>query len=281
MGVDAVDDQLGKNATSQIPAPRITPEPDAQVEESGSEPEPVVDDGQDGVANRDISIEEKPHKRRFFSERANYWSTIATAFTAVAALAISLYTAVQLNTRADLIVSMPRLIDVRSWGNGRLYITVQPSFFVDEKSDVSTVVSDLKLRILHRDTGEAYPLLWRDNVEYVVDDGSFRQRWASRPGPIVVKAEAPQSPNARFRRLEGNPIKHPGVWDLVLTVDRLEQSSIVVRFCINIDRRTLDRIASPPAQGWSSAVFRSLSNFTTTEQEVSLAECYTEDAAAD
>lgn len=206
----------------------------------------------------------------------NYWATIATAVTAVAALTISLYTAVQLNTRADLIVSMPRVIDVRSYGEGGSYIVVQPSFYVDEKSDVSTVISDLKLTMSHREAGDARKLIWQDNITYEVEGGSFRHRWNSRTGPIVVKAEAPQSPNARFAQPEGNPIRRSGIWDLTLTIDRLEQSPMTIRFCLDIDQVQVDRLLSTPPEGWRSTVFRNPVNFTTTEQETVVTQCYKE-----
>jgi hypothetical protein len=212
------------------------------------------------------------------SDRANYWSTIVSAITAAAALLLSLFTSIQLNTSPDLLVSMPRVVEFRTVAPDQFYVLVQPSFYVNEKSDVSTVVSDLKLAVSLRGTAEGgRSFVWVDSVDTTFDDdGKFLHPWIADPGPVVVPADVPQSPLARFEALEQEGLRSGGTWDLALTIDRLDQSPVRIRFCIDVPQNTLDWVLAPGTEqnSWKSLVFRNPSSFTTSEPEAELGECY-------
>jgi hypothetical protein len=87
--------------------------------------------------------------------RVEITTTILTAITAIAALILSLISTVQLNRRADITLTMPKLIRISQGipalgstaGTLQTAIWIQPTFMVYQKTDVASIVTSVRLDV--------------------------------------------------------------------------------------------------------------------------------------
>jgi hypothetical protein len=178
---------------------------------------------------------------------------------------------------------MPRdlVIKQSSSDDGIYDLIFQPSLYVNERSDLSTVVSDVEMKWLDpRSPGaadsEGSIFVWQDNVKWEANDDGTRvvMKYASDAGPLVVLQNAPQSPAFRFRATLGEWL-HAGEQDFVVIIHRLGQATMTVKFCVKVSDRQFAKLTAPHLPGEkNSAYFRNTGSFTTTEQEATAPGCY-------
>jgi hypothetical protein len=222
---------------------------------------------------------------RALSDRVNYWSTIITAITATVALIISGYTFMQVNTRPEMIISLPRLVSLVNGYRGpnsqpELDLIMQPTFYVYEKTDVTSVVSDLTIDV--RDVTVADGIRrfwWIDNIEYIDDPSNptvVIPDWEADPRPIIVQQDSPQAPAVRFTTPDAAGSLRPSTWDVTLTVTRLKQEPIRLSFCIELGEAAIQQLNAPLEPGglhfWD---LRTVGSLIVEERDGRLDDCYT------
>lgn len=170
---------------------------------------------------------------RTLSDRAQVISTVLTALAALAALILSLITTVQINRSPDMSLIMPRILRI-THGFGKMYVYIQPTFTVYQKTDVTSVVTSVRLNLTPPQSNFAPPhFYWLDTVELIDDPQRGKiVKYASDPAPIVVTPDKPQVPMLRF--LAEPALLAVGRWRGSVTVERQGQSPLVGEFCIDI-----------------------------------------------
>jgi hypothetical protein len=216
---------------------------------------------------------------RALSERTNFWSTIITAITAAAALLLSGYTAIQLNSRPAMIVSMPKAVTFEVPSTGELRLIMQPTFYVYEKTDVTSVISDITLTpgtatvdSVDRTFDWTANVQWADsaNPQFV-----YPTKYESEPGPLIVLQDSPKSPMLRFEAADRQPHLQSGRHEFTLTIERLKQNPIHVNFCVNISQSNLQSLTPPGEPGRSSFLyFRSFGSVSVEEADQYQSDCY-------
>lgn len=198
----------------------------------------------DQVAASSQQVAATAHWRKLrgttWARRVNVITTVLTALTAVAALILSLISTTQLNRRADMLLTMPNVIRFAQGyplgGPARAEILIQPSFMVYQRTDITSVVTSVRLRMTpppHTNSPPPY-FFWADVVEYNYDTqtGITQGKSLSDPTPIVVTQDNPKAPILRF--LATPAFLEMGRWKGTLTVERQGQTPLVSEFCIDI-----------------------------------------------
>ena len=108
--------------------------------------------------------------RRKLIYQVQFIANALIALTALAALGLSLVTTIQLNHRADMSLTMPNIIRIEPRSNATLLI-VQPTFAVQQKTDMTSVVTAVRFRITPPpENRSALPYFyWGDVVEFFDD----------------------------------------------------------------------------------------------------------------
>lgn len=181
-------------------------------------------------------------------------TAVLTALTAVAALVLSLISTAQLNRRADMSLTMPsvlRIVQLQS----RVEISVQPTFTVYQKTDLTSTVTSVRLSVAPPPQINSAPpyFYWADVIEYAYDTqtGNRVGRVLSDPTPIIVTQDKPQTLMLRF--IATPAFLNAGKWEGTLTAERQGQSPLVSRFCIDI---SADNITSSQIGTLNAVVMR-------------------------
>jgi hypothetical protein len=184
--------------------------------------------------------------RRSIFRRVQFITTALTALTAVAALVLSIITTMQLNRRPDILLTMPTIIRVTQGSLGPQYpvqvqIAMQPTFAVYQKTDVTSIVTSVRLNMTPPPQANSAPpyFYWLDTVEYVYDlpTDKINGKFVSDPTPIVVTQDKPQTPVLRFFAMPA--WLTVGRWKGTLTAERQGQSPLVSEFCLDISSYSL------------------------------------------
>ncbi len=199
----------------------------------------------------------KAPRRQF--RRIEILTTILTAVTAVVALILSVITTVQLNRRADIFLTMPKIIRISQGipalgvtaGTSQLSIWIQPTLMVYQKTDVASVVTSARLNVTPSPvtksalSSSVLPYLYWlevDKFVYNQNTGLADPVYDSDPSPIVVAQDKPQAMHLRF--FAAQPFLTPGRWQAVLTVERQGQSTLMRNFCIDISENNISRFST-------------------------------------
>ena len=111
------------------------------------------------------------------------------------------------------------------------------------------------------------------SVEPAEDGNYWVWKWASDPAPFTVAPDGPQAPNVYFTSHDlGKSLITSGTWGATLTVRRLEQAPLVVRFCMHLDDAIAGTLQGPKSTGlwW----VRREGGFITTQSVVHDLQCY-------
>jgi hypothetical protein len=178
--------------------------------------------------------------RRSWRRRAEVITAILTGLTAVAALILSLISTVRLNRRADMSLTMPSVLRVAQGylrGSTQVQLSIQPTFTVYEKTDITSVVASVHLHMTPPSQNNSAPpyFFWADIIEYAPNTSSMNV--LSDPVPIVVTQDKPQALMMRFIAM--STLLKEGRWNGTITVERQGQSSLVRQFCIDIPADTI------------------------------------------
>jgi hypothetical protein len=213
------------------------------------------------------------------SARANFWSTIVTAFAAAAALILSLMTYIQLNSRPDMAITMPRQMVVWS---GKLNGGTTPAFCtdlaarfrVDRKTDLPSTVLDARME-LEQPNGRRLTLPWVSLVRFsdpresdpTTAVSGLTRVWQGLPSPITATQDAAGQSTMEYCTYQsgGNVINLvAGRWNGRLEVQRDGQDPLVQTFCIKVADRAAKafndgiQIADRWSQFWWPANFAEL-----------------------
>jgi hypothetical protein len=190
--------------------------------------------------------------RRSIFRRVQFIMTALTALTAVAALVLSIITTMQLHRRADMFLTMPTIIRITQGDLGPQYpqypvqvqIAMQPTFAVYEKTDVTSIVTSVRLNMTPPPQTNVAPpyFYWIDVVEYVYDlpTNKVNGTFVSDPTPIVVTQDKPQTPVLRFFAMPARLTV--GRWKGTITAERQGQSPLVSEFCLVISADNLSAL---------------------------------------
>ncbi len=202
------------------------------------------------------------------SANVNFWSTIASALFSLIALALSLITFFQVNSKPEISMAMPNKIaawtDLRA-GQPQLRIVMKPTFNVDKKTDVAAAVTDATLRIEPPVDANQPPITlpWSDLVE-IRDDTyekykTFIRIWRGNPEPFLVTQDAREERSMEFAIYAPSSRLHivAGRWNASLTVQRRDQDPLTRDFCINISDSLAQKLNNgiEKEDGWSGLWF--------------------------
>lgn len=198
------------------------------------------------------------------SARVNLWSTALTALTAVVALILSLYTALELRSRSEASAIMPNVIRAHS-GNfkdaGAPYIrfAINIAFTVDRKSDVPTLITGAWLELASPQIDARAPISGPWVGMYEMQQGGEvigTPRYVGDADPIQVSAQSEFNRVMVFQMVfpDGStPRLTPGRWNLKVVIYPFHQEAIVVNACLQageyaastLNHGLLDGQASP------------------------------------
>jgi hypothetical protein len=223
------------------PDPRWGPAPEGwelYVEEA--KPEEPPDTSEEKPQGRSIG------KRRRWEIATTWISTL----TAVAALALSGITYVQLNGEVDVHLVMPKVIrisDPNPAGFQDIYL--QPTFTATRRTDRPAVLLNMTLLVEPQEDGEDMPAFsWHEVVDLTqseVEDTTVYRTRLSDPVPILVFGSEPVSPMARFIEETPNPTLIVGTLQATLRVDWQNRPAMEEDLCIEVSQETVDAFADP------------------------------------
>lgn len=169
------------------------------------------------------------------SARVNLWSTVLTALAAVVALILSVYTSVELRTRSEASVIMPKTIRVYTSHaqstHPQIQFTMDIAFAVDRKSDVQTLIIDALIEVASPQISHGEASVSAPWMAMFSPEGEF----VSDPNPILVSAEPGSNDGVMMFQgvFPGDvPEFAPGRWDVKITIFPFHQKPIVVTSCL-------------------------------------------------
>lgn len=198
--------------------------PALQGEPSGNEPpDHLVEPGQ--AESKETSTRRSPS-----------WSyaTLITSATAVIALAISILTYVQLNSRPAAQLELPSQIRIAQGPEAWLYL--QPTFTVLAKANPTIVVENVRLE-LRRAGGDTKPsptFYWDESGNWTYSGTAHDLTWnyTADPSPLVISQDTPQQPTILFN--SGPWTFSPGHWTGQVTATQQGQSDLIRNFCLDV-----------------------------------------------
>jgi hypothetical protein len=165
-------------------------------------------------------------------ERIQAWTTVVTALTAVVALGFSLSNYMQLNRKPVIQMVMPKVIRIEQ-GTAWTNLFVQPSFTVQEKTDVAGVISSVKVELQDSVHTRKPHFYWWGIAEFSPNqNNAVAYKYGADPAPIIVTQDKPQQSHLRFSTVI--PAFEAGKWQGSLIVERQGRSALVAPFCIDI-----------------------------------------------
>jgi hypothetical protein len=183
-------------------------------------------------------------KRSWF-ERLQGWTTVVTA---VAALVLSITTYRQLNHRPDIQMVMPKLIRIAQ-SDTYTWLYIQPSFTVQEKTDLTGVVSSVRVALRGPPGTNRPRFYWWGVAAFSQNNGQgLSYGYLADPAPLVVTQDKPQAQYLRFNSLV--PVFTIGRWNGSLIVDRQGQSPLSTSFCIDMSASALQQIQQAQGNTW-------------------------------
>jgi len=190
-----------------------------------------------------------PSRKRSLARQVELLTTTLTALTAVAALILSLISTVQLNHRPQISLTIPSVLRIAQarlpQGDTRVEVNIQPTFAVYEKTDLTGVITSLRLNMIPPSPLNSPPphFVWEDIIEYDYDitTGGTKGKIISDPGPIIVTQDKPQSPMLRF--IANQALLQSGRWRATLTAERAGQPPLVSEFCVDVSDHMMSAVA--------------------------------------
>ena len=154
-----------------------------------------------------------------------------TAGAAIAALVLSVVTWRELKKEPATTVSLPKLVRLAEHSDG-FTLTIQPTFTVLTRTDVTSVLSDVQLRVIPKN-GVSPSFRWVDVAEFSMDTQTRVPVWSylADPAAIVITQDAPYAKHLRFVSDESLP---SGLWSMTLVAVREQQSSLERDFCVDL-----------------------------------------------
>jgi hypothetical protein len=188
-----------------------------------------------------IASQDAPKSRR--SERVQVWMTVVTALTAIFALALSVFTYIQLNYRAPIQMTMPRVMRISQGVTTNVYI--QPIFTVQRKTDIAEVVTSAKVMLRGPTGTNVTDFYWWGTfgLNGVPNNFNVNIQYISDPTPIIVTEESPQHPVLDF--FTTHPAFTVGRWKGSLIAEQQGQAPLVAPFCIDISTTDVLRMEQP------------------------------------
>jgi hypothetical protein len=164
---------------------------------------------------------------------------VITALTAVAGLVLAFVNRMELNRRPEMTLTMPAVLRITHHTDGYT-VVLQPTFTVHDASEVTSVVTDLRLEVEpQQDISPRFE--WVDIAAYIDDPVTGFPDWEYRadPAPLVVIQEQPRSDHIRFA--SGEPLP-AGRWTMQLVAIRDGQEDLIERFCVTLTDDLVTRL---------------------------------------
>ena len=128
-------------------------------------------------------------------------------------------------------MTMPTALRITQHTDG-YSIVIQPTFTVHETSELTSVVTDLRLEVdAQEDVSPRFE--WVDTAAYVNNPYTGIPDWQyhADAAPLVVTQAEPRNEHIRF--VSGDPLP-AGTWVMRLAAVREGQEDLVSRFCVNL-----------------------------------------------
>ena len=169
--------------------------------------------------------------------------TFTGIVTGIAALTLSIMNWIQLNHRPSVTMTMPSLIRI-SQGTDYANVYLQPTFTVAEKTDLTGIVSWVRLEVEPLAGSAAPPaprLFWEETVDFVYNaqSGEADYRYLSDPAPIVVTQDKPQLPYILF---ESDRPFGAGDWQWRVIAERQHQTPLVAEMCVHLSTEDVTQL---------------------------------------
>ncbi|SET40509.1 hypothetical protein [Geodermatophilus poikilotrophus] len=168
----------------------------------------------------------------------------------MAALVLSVANYAQLNSEADVHLTMPKVLRISApGGDGVQDVYLQPTFTATKRTERPAVLLDMTVLVEPQEGGEDMPHLpWHEVVDLTQPEAEFSTAFITRvsdPVPILVFGSEPVTPMAWFLPTEPIPALTVGKLQVTLLVEWQNKPDMVRDFCIDISQEAVDEFADP------------------------------------